>query len=172
MTSRPQRTGPAATAPTAPDSLFRERWRAPWWYWLAGFALACAAAAAIHLGYPGLRAFAPYLVTVSLVAGLLWWLGRIKVCVTADTLYVDDAVLPRRAIVSAAALSDEDYRVALGLHFDPLAFVVRRPWLRGAVLIRLCDPDDPTPYWIVSSARPVELAAALGGGSARQLDAL
>ncbi len=160
MTSQ---VGPSETADTAATRapVFRERWRAPWWYWLAALAVACAAAAAVHLGYPGPRAVLPYLVTVPLVAGSLWWLSRIEVCVTADTLYVDDAVLPRRWIASTAVLSSRDYQAALGARYNPLAFVIRRPWLRAAVLIELCDPDDPTPYWIVSSARPAELAAAL-----------
>ncbi|HWB36700.1 MAG TPA: DUF3093 family protein, partial [Rugosimonospora sp.] len=31
----------------------------------------------------------------------------------------------------------------------------------------LDDPDDPTPYWIVSSRRPRRLAAALVAAGAR-----
>jgi hypothetical protein len=162
VTSPPQRTNRSTATLPVPNTVFRENWTAPWWYWLAGLTLACAAAATVHLGYQGLRALVPYAVTVPLVAGSLWWLGAIEVRVTTDTFYVDDAVLPRRAIASAAALSASDYRAALGVRYDPLAFVVRRPWLNGAVLVKLCDSDDPTPYWIIGSTRPAELAAALG----------
>jgi hypothetical protein len=42
-----------------------------------------------------------------------------------------------------------------------VAFVVQRPWVRGTVRIYLDDPDDPTPYWVVSSRRPQALLAAL-----------
>ncbi|MGI8648443.1 MAG: DUF3093 domain-containing protein [Acidimicrobiales bacterium] len=143
------------------DLLFAERWRAPWWYWLAGLILAVAVAAAIHLGYPGLRAIAPYVVTVPLVVGLLCWLSRVEVRITVTALYVDDAELAREFIAEAMPLSREAYRAALGPGFDPLAFVVRRPWITEAVLITLCDPNDPTPYWIISSRHPAELVAAL-----------
>ncbi|MGH3544468.1 MAG: DUF3093 domain-containing protein, partial [Mycobacteriales bacterium] len=149
MTTQPQPIGGTTSAHPRTEVLFRERWRTPWWFWLVGLALAAATAAAVHLGYPGPRAFAPYVATVSLVSGLLWWLGRIEVRVTADTLHVDDAVLPRRVISCVTALSTTQYQAAMGPRYDPMAFVVRRPWLRGAVLIELCDPADPTPYWII-----------------------
>ncbi len=154
--------------PTGDYDLFAERWRAPWWYWLAGLILAAAVAAAVHLGYPGLRAVVPYAVTVPFVIGLLWWLSRVEIRITVKALYVDDAWLAREFIADAMPLSREAYRAALGPGFDPLAFVVRRPWITKAVLITLRDPDDPTPYWIISSRRPAALAAALsskGGAS-------
>ena len=44
---------------------------------------------------------------------------------------------------------------------DPLAFVVQRPWVPGAVQIVLDDPADPTPFWVVSSRHPVRLAEAI-----------
>ncbi|HWJ84512.1 MAG TPA: DUF3093 family protein, partial [Cellulomonas sp.] len=36
-------------------------------------------------------------------------------------------------------------------------------WIHAGVRIELVDPADPTPYWIVTSRRPDELAAALRG---------
>jgi hypothetical protein len=47
-----------------------------------------------------------------------------------------------------------------------------RSWVPTAVRIDLVDPDDPTPYWFVSTRRPDELVRALtttrtaGAGSA------
>jgi len=52
-------------------------------------------------------------------------------------------------------------RELLGPLADPLAFVVQRPWVPGAVQVMLDDPDDPTPYWVVSTRQPARLAAAL-----------
>jgi hypothetical protein len=37
----------------------------------------------------------------------------------------------------------------------------------SAVEITLDDPADPVPYWLISSRRPDELAAALTRASAR-----
>ena len=52
-------------------------------------------------------------------------------------------------------------REVLGVGAHPLAFVVQRPWIGGAVQVLLDDPADPTPYWVVSTRHPVELATAL-----------
>jgi hypothetical protein len=52
-------------------------------------------------------------------------------------------------------------RILLGTAAHPYAFVVQRPWIKGAVQVHLDDPNDPTPYWVVSSRRPAALAAAL-----------
>jgi Protein of unknown function (DUF3093) len=38
---------------------------------------------------------------------------------------------------------------------------VLRPYIATAVEITLNDPDDPVPYWLVSSRRPRAFAAAV-----------
>ena len=64
-------------------------------------------------------------------------------------------------IADVVALDAAGKRELLGVGADPLAFVVQRPWMPGAVQVELDDPADPTPYWVVSSRHPVELATAL-----------
>jgi hypothetical protein len=44
---------------------------------------------------------------------------------------------------------------------DARAHLVLRPYIKTAVEITLDDPDDPVPYWLVSTRRPQQLAAAL-----------
>jgi hypothetical protein len=65
------------------------------------------------------------------------------------------------AIGSVTVVDGEARRRLLGMDSEPLAFVIQRPWIAGGVRIDLVDPQDPTPYWFVSSRRPAELAAAL-----------
>ena len=43
---------------------------------------------------------------------------------------------------------------ALGRQLDPAAYVVHRAWVGPMVLLVLDDPDDPTPYWLVSCRHP------------------
>ncbi|GIJ51848.1 hypothetical protein Val02_87340 [Virgisporangium aliadipatigenens] len=148
------------------DSPYRERLTVPWWWWLAALALAGMMAAEIFLGRPGVLTYVPYAVLVPLVLYALWRLGRIDIEVDDAELRVDDARLPREFIAEAVALDADARRDLLGPHADPLAFVIQRPWIGGAVQIVLDDPADPTPYWVISSRRPGLLAAALGGSSA------
>jgi hypothetical protein len=144
----------------------------PWWLWLPTLAAAALLAAQIGLGAPGPRGWAPYLVVVPLAALGLWSLGRIRLVVTEDTLRVDDATLPRSVISDAIPLDAAGKRELLGTGSDPLAFVVQRPWTPGAVQVLLDDPQDPTPYWVISTRHPQRLAETLAvqpsepGGSA------
>jgi hypothetical protein len=157
-------TSSAPTATSAGSSVpldYAERLRAPWWLWLAGLALAAFAAAEVYLGAPGRLTWVPYLVLVPLAALGLWWLGRIRVAVRDGELWVDDAHLPVRYVAKVGVLDAAGKRSALGPQADPLAFVVQRPWISGAVLVVLDDPADPTPYWVISARHPERVARAL-----------
>lgn len=144
-----------------------ERLTVPWWWWLTTVAVAAALAAEVWLGAAGARSWAPFAVVMPPVVVALWWLGRIRVAVVDDELRVDDARLPVRFVADAIAVDAEGRRELLGAAADPLAFVVQRPWIPTAVQVVLDDPADPTPYWLVSSRRPVELAAALTAAAHR-----
>ncbi|SCL22119.1 Protein of unknown function [Micromonospora rhizosphaerae] len=140
---------------------YAERLGLRWWYWLAGLALAGLLAAELWMGAPGLRSWLPFVLVPPATVAALWWLGRIRVAVRDGELRVDDARLPVRFVADAVPLDAAGRREVLGVGSDPLAFVVQRPWIGGAVQVVLDDPADPTPFWVVSSRRPVELAAAI-----------
>jgi hypothetical protein len=147
-------------APAAAAS-YAERLTAPWWLWLPLLALAGLPAAGLSLGATGPRAWLPYVVLVVLLAFGLWWFGRIRVAVAGGELRVDDAHLPVRFVADAIPLDATGKRELMGVSADPMAFVVQRPWITGAVQVVLDDPADPTPYWLVSSRHPGELADRL-----------
>ncbi len=129
--------------------------------WVLVLGLASVLAAEIGLGASGMRTWLPFaLLLPTLVAGMVW-LGRVTIRVTDGQLHVDDAHLPVHFIAEVIPLDAEDRRLLLGPGADPLAFVIQRPWIRGAVQIVLNDPDDPTPYWVISTRNPEALAAAL-----------
>jgi hypothetical protein len=144
-----------------PTTGYAERLLVPWWLWLAGLGVAALAAAEVYLGAPGRATWVPYLVLLPLTGLGLWWAGRIRVAVRDGELWVDDAHLPVRYVREIGVLDAAGKRAALGPRADPLAFVVQRPWVSGAVLVVLDDPADPTPYWVVSARRPDRLARAV-----------
>ena len=74
---------------------------------------------------------------------------------------VDDARLPLSCVREVMVLDPLAKRDLLGPNAEQYAFVIQRPWVAGAVQIILADPTDPTPYWLISSRRPAELAATL-----------
>lgn len=140
-----------------------ERLRVPWWWWPVGLLIALAAAAELNLGVSGPLGWLSYAITVAATLLGLAWLGRLRVCVEAGELRVDDARLPVEFIADAIPVDAAGRRELLGASADPLAFVVVRPWISGAVQVVLDDPDDPTPYWVISSRQPRALAAELAG---------
>ena len=71
------------------------------------------------------------------------------------------AVIEHRYIGAAQALDAAETRNRSGVQADARAHLVLRPYVSTAVEITLDDPDDPVPYWLISSRRPTELAAAL-----------
>jgi hypothetical protein len=53
-----------------------------------------------------------------------------------------------------------------GVFLDARAWLVIRAWVDPVVRIELGDPEDPAPYWLVSSRKPQELVAALRAAGA------
>lgn len=133
----------------------------PWWNWPLPLVGAVLMAATIHLGYPGLRAWLPYVVLVPLMAALLVQMSRAKVEVADGELRVAKARLPLRFVGEVEVIEKEAKRKALGPELDPAAYLVHRSWVGPVLRVRLTDPEDPTPYWVFSTRNPRKLAEIL-----------
>ncbi len=146
---------------------FRERLGVPWWAWPATLVGSVFLALELTMGAPALQVPPVYAAAIGLAAVFLVAIGRIRVAVRVSPadgrteLVVDDAHLPVAVICGVSVVEAEERRRLLGLDAEPLAFIVQRPWISGGVRVDLDDPDDPTPYWFVSSRRPQQLAEAL-----------
>lgn len=141
--------------------LFSERLTVPWWWWPFGAAVTTLLAAEVHSGAGGPRAVVPYIVAAILFIGLMTSLGRSRLQVGDGHLIADQARLPVEVVADVRALTREQVRSLLGPVADPAAYLITRPWLPAAVLVTLDDPDDDTPYWLLSTRRPAALVAAL-----------
>ncbi|GAB2775981.1 DUF3093 domain-containing protein [Amycolatopsis magusensis] len=144
-----------------------ERLYVPWWLWPLPLLGGGLLAAEIHMGYPGVRAWLPYLIVLPLVVALLLGMGRTKVRVTEEDggteLWAGDAHLPTRFMGAVEVIAKPDKRRVLGRDADPAAFVVHRGWVGPALRVWVEDPDDPTPYWLISTRKPEALAELLTG---------
>jgi DUF3093 family protein len=156
--SEHQAATPAATSGTP---RFDERLSVPWWWYLLALGLAVLLGAEVHMGYPGVRSWIGYAITIPLCLGAVVWLGRVRVRVADGELHAGDARLPLRYVGHVDVVPREGKQVALGPELDPAAHLVHRAWIGPVVRIEVTDPDDPTPYWIVSSRDPDALVAAL-----------
>jgi hypothetical protein len=141
---------------------YDERLTAPWWTWLGALVLSLLVAAQIHGGASGfVRGVLPYLVVPLLAVAVLARLSRGRVQVRDGMLHVPGARLPLEEVGDVTPLDRVATQQLRGPLADPYAFTASRPWLSCAVRVGLDDPADDTPYWVVGTRRPRELAAAL-----------
>jgi hypothetical protein len=152
---------PQSSARTTEAPAYTERLGLSWLGWAGALVVDAIVGFELLMGLPTLPAWVPFAVLVPLTAFLLLRAGRIRVTVTEAEFQVDDARLPVEVIGDVVALDAAGKREALGVGAHPLAFVIQRPWLGPAVQVLLDDPADPTPFWVVSTRHPVELATAL-----------
>jgi hypothetical protein len=96
-----------------------------------------------------------------LSVAIVWGLGRTRLTITAEELSIRGAHVPLRYISGVVALDARTLRRLIGREGDPQAFVAIRPWIGPGVQLQLDDPDDPTPYWVISSRHPDRVTALL-----------
>lgn len=123
--------------------------------------MAALLAAEVHMGYPGVRAWLPYLLTVPLAGAVLIRMGRQRVRLSGGELRVGPAHVPVRHLGQVQVIHPSAKRRALGPDLDPAAFMRHSAWVGPMLRVELTDPQDPTPYWIFSVRRAEELAALL-----------
>lgn len=163
----------AAPESTATREVYSERQWIPAWWWLAALALAALIGYELGLAVRNVPTWVFILIMIPLAGLLCLWLSREQIAVTHDdgtdpaspsgTLHIKGrAHLPLAAISRTVSVPASARSAAMGRQLDPEAFVAQRTWVKTMVLIVLDDPEDPTPYWLISTRRPAQLMAALG----------
>jgi hypothetical protein len=144
-------------SPVGSQVSYRERLRTPWWWYVVALFVASLLAAEFHIAGLKLTDWLPYAVLVPLAVAIVWWLGSSVLEVSGGELRVRGAHLPLSFVSGCVGLDAATLRRVVGREGDPAAFVSIRPWIGPGVQLWLDDPDDPTPYWIVSTRRPKQL---------------
>jgi hypothetical protein len=140
--------------------LFRERLTVPiiWWVLAGLFSLSVLVAVGAYLGPAwGLGTS----VATFLVAAAVFGSAAIVISVEEQEIRVGRATIEHAYIASCRALDAEETRRRTGVEADARAHLVLRPYIKTTVEITLDDPEDPVPYWLVSTRYPQRLAAAL-----------
>ncbi|MET0703280.1 MAG: DUF3093 domain-containing protein [Mycobacterium sp.] len=150
---------------------YRERLWVPWWWWPLGFVPAVLVALEVNQAVSGVPDWVPFLVLFGVTAGAILFMGRSEIRVVEGPgddgpvgtveLWVGDAHLPASVIARSAEIPRSAKSAALGRQLDPAAFLLHRAWIGPMVLVVLDDPDDPTPYWLVSCRHPDRVLSAL-----------
>jgi hypothetical protein len=128
---------------------YDERLSVPLRWWVQGTMLVASLWLAMIVALPTTAAWAITAVALAALAlGLLAY-GAARVT-------VEGAHLGR-----SSALDAEATRRISGVEADARAYLLLRPYLKRAVQVEIVDPADPTPYWLISTRHPDELARVL-----------
>lgn len=128
---------------------------ATFWFAIAVAIPSVLAAALISAGFGALVAL-----------GFLTY-GGTRITVDEHELRVGKAHIERSFLGGCEPLDQEDTRRVAGVDADARAHLVLRPYLKRSVRITIVDPADPTPYWLVSTRHPKQLASALADANAQ-----
>jgi hypothetical protein len=143
---------------------YHERlWASPWVF----IATALVIPASILVFLP-INQIAGPVVGVALYAAILVLIavGSPAIDVTATDVIAGRARLPLRFVGAVTPYRADDATEQRGPKLDARAWLLIRGWVSPIVRIDLTDPDDPTPYWIVSTRHPEEFAKAILGAKA------
>ncbi|MFZ9743988.1 MAG: DUF3093 domain-containing protein [Aquiluna sp.] len=115
-----------------------------------------------------LLAALPFGTQTGLVVATLGTLGLLALVVfSSPTITVDSALrvsriqIPLTAIGSTEQLDKEQLRKVIGPLADARSQLFIRGYINTALRVEITDPQDPTPYFVISTRRPAELAVAL-----------
>lgn len=111
--------------------------------------------------------FLPLSIWVGILTGFGLWLGSWGVLwffapvVRVDSTHIraGRARMDIRWVHAMEVFRQTEATRERGVGLDARAWLVIRPWIDPVVKITISDPDDPTPYWLVSSQNPEALVA-------------
>jgi hypothetical protein len=141
--------------------VYHERLRVPVSWWVLGLLSAFMLGAGFLAGFDWEPALAVYgAIVVPLAAFLISW-GWLRIEVSRGLLRVGKSVLPLAQAGQVTVLDTDQTRALRGPRADPAALLLARPYLPQAVYVTVEDPAGVTPYWLIGTRRPGELAAAI-----------
>lgn len=150
--------GPSTT-PT--EVTYFEKLRTPWWWYVVAVGIASILAAEFRVGGVILTVWIPFGVLIPLSLLIVWFSGRSKLEISDGEIRTRGAHLPLTCCSGVVALDQGTLRRVVGREGDPAAYISIRPWIGPGVQLWVDDEDDPTPYWVLSTRHPDQLAAAV-----------
>jgi hypothetical protein len=140
--------------------LYRERlWATPWLF------------VSTLLVIPAIMlVFAPINLTVGVVLAIAvyaaWAVFLVATApvirVTREELVAGHARIPLSLVGEPQAYRGEEATQERGRRLDARAWLLIRGWIKPVVKVPVTDPDDPTPYWLLSTRNPDQLVRVLG----------
>jgi len=81
--------------------------------------------------------------------------------VGSSNLTIGRANIPRNLLGNIEEIAKDQIFSERGPNLDPAAYKVFQGTVKTAIKITVHDSNDPTPYWIISTRKPAQLAKLL-----------
>lgn len=148
----------SAPAPVPAPSYSERLWPSPWiWLVVVGMSMAgilILAPISVLAGYIAASALFVLMAVLLIISTPL-------IEVTGRDLQVGRAHIERTFVGQVGAFRADEATAERGVRLNGLAYMCLRGWIGPVVKIEITDPADRTPYWLTSTRRPEQLAAAL-----------
>ena len=144
---------------SSPAAAYRERlWPATWVFLATALVIPAS-----------LLVFLPISMVLGVICSIVLYASIVIVLiVTTPTLEVTGSVIragrariDSRFVRASTAFAGDEATAERGVRLDARSWLLVRGWIPDIVRIDLDDPDDPTPYWIVSSRHATAFAIAI-----------
>ena len=129
---------------------YTERLYVTWYWWLLPLLAAGLLAAEVHLGYPGVRAWLPYVLLLPLTALLILRAGARRYEVEDGELRVGDAHVPLEHVGESRSSTPRTSARCSVADSTRRRSCCTAGGCGPLVRVEVTDPDDPTPYWVFS----------------------
>ena len=140
--------------------IFKEVLRPPIWVLAFIYFLLLSLVIAIWAAFGGsatIYAFA--IATVAIIYLALKM--RSTISISSDELRIDGAHIEIKYLGAVTVLDAAMMKALRTRDADPAAYLAIKFWTPIGVKIKVNDPRDPTPYWLITSKRGEEIAALL-----------
>ncbi|MEO6943190.1 MAG: DUF3093 domain-containing protein [Lacisediminihabitans sp.] len=140
-------------------SIYRERlWPSPWVFLATALVMPAA-----------LLVFLPINQTVGVITAIVLYASCVAILVatapvvevTTQQFSAGRARLPIEFAGKVTPFHSDEATLERGQRLDARAWLLLRGWVSPVVRIEVDDPQDPTPYWIVSTRRPEQIVQAI-----------
>jgi len=138
---------------------YRERlWPAPWVFIATGLVVPASLLVFLPISLP-----VGAMVAVGLYGAIVGVLLLTTATIEASSteFRAGRARIPRELIGEVTSYEGAEATAQRGVELDARAWLLLRGWITGVVRVEITDAADPTPYWLISSRRPAELARVL-----------
>lgn len=154
--------------PTGSDLSYDEKLTVPIRWWVQATMFLATIWIAFIVSTPAWAAWGATAICVGLTLMMFLNIGSARITVAGDDLRAGPAHIDLSLLGAVDVLDADQTRNAAGREADARAYLLLRPYLKQSVRVEINDPRDPTPYWLLATRRPGQLAAVLSDSAVRR----